>query len=425
MRTWLITVGEPLALEGTERPWRTGLLARELAGRGHQVVWWTSRLDHFTKSFFPHPDPLRVENGVEVRFLEGIRYSRNVSLRRLVNHVQITRQFVDRARCDSSPDVLVASLPTIGLARAAVRFAAERRIPAIVDVRDLWPDEMYAVLPRRLRWLGRGLFLPLDQMTRHALAGATAVVATSEGYLEWARRRGRRNAGSSDLALPHGYPDPTALSIDAPQVKQAGERLVAGGVDPACNFLWFVGTFVGSIDLRTVIAAAREIDRSGHTKVQFVLSGSGEREHEWRRLAQDLPNVVFTGWINQPEMRWLAARARAGLAAYKPGALMSIPNKVIEYLGFGLPVVSSLTGEARRLLENHDCGLPYAASQPETLAAALVELLENPESYERMGRNARLLFEREFRATVVYAKYAELIEKLHDGSAPDTRPPVS
>jgi hypothetical protein len=50
MRVWLITVGEPLPLDGPgERMLRTGILAAFLAARGHEVVWWSSSFDHVRK----------------------------------------------------------------------------------------------------------------------------------------------------------------------------------------------------------------------------------------------------------------------------------------------------------------------------------------------------------------------------------------
>lgn len=416
MRIWLITVGEPLGIVAGERPWRTGLLARELARRGHQVTWWTSRLDHFTKRAFSHPDRLPIQSGLDVLFLEGIPYRRNISVRRFVNHLQLARHFADRARREPPPELIVASLPALELARAAVRFGAAHDVPVIVDVRDLWPDEMYAQLPGPLRWLGPAVFFPLDRMADEALAGATAVVATSDSYLRWAQRRGGREPSQRDLVLPHGYPDPAVAPVDPSATARAGERLRAAGVDPSRAILWFVGTFVGSIDLGTAIGAAAAWEASGRTDIQLVLSGSGEREREWRALAAGLESVVFTGWIDQVEMRWLAEHAVAGLAAYKSGALMSVTNKLVEYLGFGLPVISSLQGDARTLLEEGDCGVTYAPGEEQALRAAVAGLLADPSRRRQMGANARGLFELDFRADVVYSKYADHIERIRVSS---------
>ena len=48
---WLVTIGEPLPVEAGSRALRCRLLARELARRGHDVIWWTSDFDHFAKRY--------------------------------------------------------------------------------------------------------------------------------------------------------------------------------------------------------------------------------------------------------------------------------------------------------------------------------------------------------------------------------------
>lgn len=409
MRVWLVTVGEPLALAPGERPWRTGILGRELARRGHEVVWWTSRLDHFTKTRFPHGEPLRLADGLEVFFLEGIDYTRNVSPRRFLNHIQIARDFERRATRHPPPDVIVASLPPLELAKAAVDVGSRQGARVVLDVRDLWPDEIHQAVPRPLRWLGRVGLRPLDRIADAALARASSVVATSPAYLEWGRRRGRRQPSERDRVFPHGYPDPEEGPDEAAE-ERAGAALRGMGVDVTRPILWFVGTFVGSIDLGTVIRAAEVLVARGWNTVQFVLSGNGEREEEWRAMAVGSNAVVFTGWVDRSAMRWLARHATAGLAPYKPGALMGLTNKLIEYLGFGLPVLSSLSGEAKDLLGRHACGLTYDAGDSEALATAAEALLRSPEQRARMAANARRLFEQRFRADEVYACYAEHVE---------------
>ncbi|GAI08595.1 unnamed protein product, partial [marine sediment metagenome] len=50
MRIWLITIGEPLPSDNNnDRLYRTGILAKLLIQRGHEVVWWTSTFDHVRK----------------------------------------------------------------------------------------------------------------------------------------------------------------------------------------------------------------------------------------------------------------------------------------------------------------------------------------------------------------------------------------
>ena len=54
--------------------------------------------------------------------------------------------------------------------------------------------------------------------------------------------------------------------------------------------------------------------------------------------------MLFPGWVNKPEIWILMRIAQVGLAPYRSTEdfIISIPNKAIEYMSAGLPVISSL-----------------------------------------------------------------------------------
>lgn len=409
MKIWLITVGEPLPTETAQkRAFRTGLLARLLADRGHQVTWWTSSVNHFDKSLHAQGnDIVPIDDRLIVRFLHGRPYRRNISIARFVNHWQIGRIFASLARQAEQPDIILCSLPTIELSDAAVRYGLERRVPVLLDIRDLWPDEYVAKLPKPLQPIGRLLFAPLFGITRRATANATGLIAVSQTYLDWGLALAGRKAGSNDRVFYHGYPDTSEKH--AAQQGDA-ERLSRLGVDPDRRVFWFIGNFVDAVDLSTVIAAARLL---GHrSDIQFVLSGSGEHEQRYRAEAAGLNNVVFTGWIDRPEIATLARRAYVGLSAYRKGTLVSLTNKMSEYLAGSIPILTSLPGEPRRIVVDHDAGRGYNPGDPQSLASAVSAMADDPVRHDVMSANARRLFETHFSADHVYEDLAAFIIRL-------------
>ena len=106
-------------------------------------------------------------------------------------------------------------------------------------------------------------------------------------------------------------------------------------------------------------------------------------------LAKELDNVTFTGWIHSYQINWLASRAWVGLGAYKKGALMSLPNKIFEYMSFGLPVLSCLEGETKKFIEENDCGLYYEAGNAEDLISCLNQLIESPKTRKRLAESSK------------------------------------
>jgi glycosyltransferase involved in cell wall biosynthesis len=414
MNIWLITVGEPLPTEGAEkRPWRTGLLARMLANQGHHVVWWTSSVNHFQKTLHVHSNArVTIDPYLDIQFLHGGLYTRNISLNRFWNHWVIGREFKRLAPTQQKPDLILCSLPTLELSDEAVKFGRNFRIPVLLDIRDRWPDELASALPGPLPHLGPVLLFPMFAQARNALAGATGLIAISRSYLDWGLKLAGRSQHGSDGIFTHGYPRSTAAPLPRDEIEA---RLRKIGVDPTKRLIWFIGTFVGSIDLSTVISAARSLQEQGHSDTQFVLSGEGQDAARYRSEAEGLQNVVFTGWVNKPEIEALSQSAWAGLAAYKKGALMSLTNKVFEYLSAGTPLLISLRGEAESIVIRNACGLVYQAGEPASLVENILRITADVALHDAMSTNARELFEREYDAANVYAKMIEFIERVAKG----------
>lgn len=408
MRVWLITVGEPLPTEQQQkRPWRTGLVARELIQRGHEVVWWTSTVNHFDKTRHETDNiAVKVSDRFTVRFLNGRLYRKNISLARFINHMQIGRVFARLARRETPPDLILCSLPTLELSEEAVRYGREVGIPVLLDIRDLWPDEFVATLPKQLQPMGKLLFAPMFASARRAIAGATGIIAVSETYLKWAYALAQRRSGPWDHVFTHGYP--SASHTGSPGDGDA-ERLVTLGIDPQKKGFWFIGTFVGSIDLSTVISAARIL--AHRSDIEFIISGSGEDEDKYRLEASELSNVVFTGWIDQGDIGAISRHAYAGLGAYKKDALMSLTNKMFEYLSSGIPVLLALPGEATQIIVGNDCGRAYEPGNAMVLAQEVSCLADDSATQARMSINARALFETRFSADHIYSAMADFLER--------------
>jgi len=410
MHVWLITVGEPLpGLSEGSRLWRTGLVAEELVRRGHSVTWWTSRVDHFRKRLFPASSTVfEPYAGLAIRFLEGCLYRRNVSFARLLNHWQIGRDFRSRSHSAPTPQVILCSFPTIELAAAAERYARSRRIPIVMDVRDLWPDVFLLPAPERLRDTLRVLLRPYFSASQRALAGADALIAVSQRYLEWGLVRACRAQRPTDRVFPLAY----SFAPENNEVSRGARTALLSrfGVPPDSTVCMFAGTFGRTYDLGPVLACAAQFAGEGSRGFHFLICGEGDRGEEWRRSALRLPNVSFTGWLAQDEMRAALGAADIGLAAYAPDAPQGLPNKVIEYLAAGLAVVSSLPGETAQLLSAEGCGRTYTAGSASSLAEALLGL-SSAQARRMVAENARRVFAARFRAEAVYSLLAEYLER--------------
>jgi glycosyltransferase involved in cell wall biosynthesis len=111
----------------------------------------------------------------------------------------------------------------------------------------------------------------------------------------------------------------------------------------------------------------------------------------------------------------LMRHASFGLLPYMPTIdfANSIPNKAIEYLSHGLPVVTSLThGILHDILVENECGLFYKAKEPRGLASVLSAALGQTCDRDRMSNNAKTLYESKFRADQCTHSMAEYLVDL-------------
>jgi glycosyltransferase involved in cell wall biosynthesis len=412
MRVCLVTVGEPLPLPGSgTRPWRAALLARSLAARGHTVTWWTSDFDHVTKRHvLVGQGRVALEPGVDLRVLHAGSYRRNVSVSRIRNHRQLGRALAKAIRADERPDVIVASFPPVELAYEASRFGREVGVPVVIDVRDLWPDILVDVVPGALKPIGR---LALSSMFRQASAAlnqATGIAAVSAGYLDWGLAKAGRPARATDVVFPLGYEPTVPSAEDRARIDTLlGNDRTRGD----CPIAVFAGSFGRTYDLTTVIEAARKLAQDPAAAiVEFVLCGGGDRDLEWRSLAEGVPGITFTGWLSAGELAAVFERSTWGLAAYARGAPQGISNKLIEYMAAGLPIVSSLDGEAARLIAELGVGVTYRSDDPADLATVMRRLAADLVESQKMGAAGSRAFADDYASADVFLRMAVYVETV-------------
>lgn len=411
MKVWIITVGEPLPIEdGQERLLRAGILSKMLAEGGHDVTWWTSTFLHMKKIHVAdHDRVVEVQSGLRLKLLRGLAYNRNISIRRLMDHWILGRKFARQAARETKPDVILCAFPTIELSLEAVRYGQRAGIPVVLDVRDLWPDIFLHLIPRRTAPLVRAMLSPYFSMTRQAFKGASAVVGISEGFVNWGVRRAERARNSHDRVFPMGYPtrQPTEKVISE-AIQFWRDRGVVGS---DVFRIVFTGNIGRQFEFEPIVEIAR---RMQDEPVQFVICGSGDFFDQLRHLSHGLPNIVLPGWIGSAEIWKLTRMSQAGLAPYhaEESFTLSLPNKPLEYFSAGLPVISSLPGALRELLESNQCGWTYQNNDADGLETIVRRLMNDHDLQKRAGDNALRLFQSHFSAELVYSDMIEYLVEL-------------
>ncbi|MBQ7190206.1 MAG: sugar transferase [Kiritimatiellae bacterium] len=388
MTIWLCNPFDNLPEEGGRRQ-RYAMIGRELVAHGYNVVWWTSDFRHATKAPRPLPSTFVNVDGVRMFLLPTIPYRQAVSLRRFRSHRAFARTWRNTAVREvkvnrlAYPDLIVASLPPLSSASAARFFRSRFQCAFVIDIQDLWPDLFYQVLPSWARPFH--LLFPLEREARMACRHADGILAVGHSYTNWAKERGCR--GSVLTAY---------LGIDLPP-----ERPAPGAAPSDTNpSLVYLGNLGRSYDLETVIHAAIQ---TGWT---LDIAGSGSEEERLQKLAAGSENIRFHGFLQERDVAELLARSTVGVIPMFDRSGVAVPNKIADYAATGLPIVNSLSGETRELLDRYQAGCWYQVGDTDSLIKAVQSLPQNA------SRNSRRMAEEEFDSARIYPKVVAFLESF-------------
>jgi glycosyltransferase involved in cell wall biosynthesis len=137
----------------------------------------------------------------------------------------------------------------------------------------------------------------------------------------------------------------------------------------------------------------------------FLVYGGNETDLAARRAANRLPNMVFMGHVPHPVARELMCLMDVLLMPYQKSVSIGIaghdtarwmsPMKMFEYLGAGVPIISSDLPVLREILHDGHNSLLVPPADATAWVSALDRLHADPALAARIGATAHAQYERQ------------------------------
>lgn len=286
---------------------------------------------------------------------------------------------VGLARC-RRVDVVVATSPQLLGACAGYLLAKAWRRPFVFEVRDLWPESILAVGAMRENFVVRGL----QRTARLLYERCDRLVTVGEGYRQQIHRLYGIPREKMEL-IPNGI-DPGFFQPGSQQNEIRdefgwGDRFV----------LLYLGTHGMAHGLETVLKAA-DLLRDDPDKL-FAFVGEGAEKERLQHLAIQLrlPNVQFIGQQPKKRVPRFYAACDVGLVTLRNRPLFQevLPSKIFEYLAMERPILLTIGGQARQLVEAAGGGIHVPPEDPMALVEAIRGLENSSSVLARMGRRGR------------------------------------
>jgi glycosyltransferase involved in cell wall biosynthesis len=279
-------------------------------------------------------------------------------------------------------DLVFASSPSLFVGLAGYILSRLRRVPFVLEVRDLWPETAivlgalrHPTLIKLATWLARFLYRRAER-----------IIAVTQGIREGIVQAGIPN--SKIVFVPNGVDDDLFATLSEARAEQIrreynwGDRFVA----------IYAGTLARSDGLEAIVRAATAL--ADYHDLLVVFLGDGEVKPALMDLAEQLQasNVMFIP--SQPKRRVpdFITAADVCLMPVKGDSFfqMTLPNKLFDYLAGARPVIAAVPpGEAQILVEEACAGLVIPPEDELNLAAALLDLCDDLEARRRYGQNGR------------------------------------
>lgn len=320
--------------------------------------------------------------------------------RRIVNYLSFMVMSLLGIFLVPKGEVVIATSPQLFCAVAGFIFSRLRRIPFVLEIRDLWPESLIAtgaLTNRRvIRIIGAlELFL-----YRHS----EKIVVVTDSFKEYIMQRG----------IPAGKIAVIKNGVDleffkpGPKDNTLRKELSLEGK--------YVISYIGTIGMAHALGQMMDAaDDLKHRKdFVFLLVGAGAERHKLIREKEQrqLQNVLFIDRQPRQRIPLYYAASDVCVVTLKKNRLFEtvIPSKMFEIMSMARPVVLGVNGESRKILEQAQAGIAVEPEHREQLKSAILRLYQDPQTRALLGANGRRYVEQKFNRDQLAQDYLKILE---------------
>lgn len=300
-------------------------------------------------------------------------------------------------------DVIIATSPQFFTALSGRTLSFWKRIPWIMEVRDLWPESIKTVGAMKDNAFIR--YFEWEEMKCYK--SAKKIVVVTDSFRNRLISRGIdpskievvKNGVNRELFQP--------MAKDKTLIKELGleDKKIIG----------YIGTHGMAHKLDFILDCAKHLQ--GKNNYHFMLMGSGsERDNLIRKKDYEhINNVTMLDSVSKKEVKRYISIQDVSLINLKKSQLFTtvIPSKIFENAGMGIPIIMGVQGEAQQIVENYEAGLCFEPENEKDFIDKLTYLLNNQDFYKKCQQGEQKLSE-DFDRKILAKKMLKVIEKSLD-----------
>jgi len=369
---------------------RWGYFAKYLADQGHKITILTS---------FPNHPLGRILNGYknQWRFDEEMD---GMKIIRTWTYISASRRFISRLfnyfsfafssymnMFNKDINLFIASSPPLSVAIVGAIIAKKKKIPLILDLRDIWPEAAVST-----GYIKKGFFYHLaEKWEKRCYKQAQKILVNSLAIFE--ELKNSKGVPSSKLEfIPNG--------ADLEFFKEINN---SNKINEEYNIKdKFIVLYTGLLGFaqapEVMIDAAKILENN--KDIVFLIVGGGPLKKDLESKIKDLEldNVVLTGQRPREEMPVFVSRGDICLVPYKNSSTFqkNVSSKMFDYMASGKPIIINLEGAASDIIIKAQAGLVVEPENALALAKTIEQLYNNRFLRKKMGNSGKVYVEKHY-----------------------------
>src|SRR5271165_1210489 len=365
---------------------RAAELSRHWARAGHDVTVLTGFPNHPTgvvppeyRNEFQRLVAHELVDDVNVVRTWLLPFPNRKAHERMLNYSSFCVSAASTGHFLSSPDVVIATSPQLLVGLSGWWLARWKRVPFVFEVRDLWPESLFAVgIGRENSALQRSLSKIAGFLYRHC-DRIVVVTPAFEDYLVEHWHVPREKISVIENGVETQMFTPTTEATLKNELGVNGKFVAS-----------YIGTMGMAHGLETIIEAASQL-RHTNPEIVFLLLGEGAKKERIATLARErrLDNVRILDQQPHEKIPAYICASDVCLVPLKKTELFKtvIPTKMLEFMSCARPVILGVEGQARTIIEQARGGLAIEPENSVALANVIRHLAANRSLGEELGHN--------------------------------------
>lgn len=381
--------------EGGRHYW----FAEELIKRGYKVSIICSNQFHAKNKTIETKGNLYkkvIKKDISFYFVKTVSSQGN-GAKRVLNMLMFFRNLMKSykditERGNNAPDIIIGSSVHPLSMVAGVKIGKKLKVPAISEVRDLWPEAIFAFNKAKENGLLGKVLINGEKWIYNK---SDAIIFTKEGDVDYIKERNWDSKQGGPINLEKCFYINNGVNNNGFQQSIINNQYNDQDLENPNTFkVVYAGALRPVNDVNKLVEAARILKE--HNEIQFLIYGQGiEEERLKQKIAEyGLNNIKLKGFINKNQIPYTLSNSDLNILNYSQSRYNwsrgNSSNKLFEYMASGKPIISNVK-MGYCILSKYHCGVVTEDNSPEALAKSILSIFNlNKDDYKVLCNNSIL-----------------------------------